>query len=396
MRQPLPHRRQQVGITLVEALVAMLIMAFGMVALSGLQTSLRRSSDDARQRTDAARIAQQTLESLRGFSQIQSATPSQAALGIFGYNDIASSTSPTAVVSNATSFNVSQTVTPVAAPPHLDVTVTVDWTDRAGTNRSLSLIGKISPVDPALAMAARFAPAFPISRSPFERHEAIPTAARDLGQGFSAAAPPGASGVFWVFNNITGRLTGICNVANRTLGTLTNSDIGNCQTGITGGAFVVSGYIRYATGTTTPSADTPASVALPVQVLANLTLSGAQAPACYNDSGSAAGAGQTYASYMCAIYPSTTSATPMWAGRIDLAGITLGTGGYSVYRYSADYDGNGTIDTPEHPRDYQNVSTSLSKQNFLVVDYAANAPTSTQANPTAGRYIDTSVVLHQP
>ena len=56
-------RRRQAGVTLIEAMVALLIMAFGMVALVGLQSNLRRSADLAKQRGEAIRIAQQQLSS---------------------------------------------------------------------------------------------------------------------------------------------------------------------------------------------------------------------------------------------------------------------------------------------------------------------------------------------
>lgn len=46
------------GVSLVEALVALLVMSFGMVALVGILSNLRRSEDLARQRGEAQRIAQ--------------------------------------------------------------------------------------------------------------------------------------------------------------------------------------------------------------------------------------------------------------------------------------------------------------------------------------------------
>ena len=51
------RRAIQRGVSLVEAIVAMAVMAFGMMAIVGLQTTLRQNSDIAKQRSEAVRIA---------------------------------------------------------------------------------------------------------------------------------------------------------------------------------------------------------------------------------------------------------------------------------------------------------------------------------------------------
>ena len=48
-------RPLQRGISLVEALVAMLVMSFGMLAIVGLQATLRLNADVAKQRAEAVR-----------------------------------------------------------------------------------------------------------------------------------------------------------------------------------------------------------------------------------------------------------------------------------------------------------------------------------------------------
>ena len=64
----------QRGVSLIEALVAMAIMAFGMLALLGLQGALRGNSDVSKQRSEAVRYAQEQIELLRGFSTLDTAT----------------------------------------------------------------------------------------------------------------------------------------------------------------------------------------------------------------------------------------------------------------------------------------------------------------------------------
>ncbi|NJK42622.1 MAG: hypothetical protein HC937_02765 [Aquincola sp.] len=46
------HTRRQSGFALLEALVAMLVMAFGMLAIASFQMNLSRSSDLAKQRAE--------------------------------------------------------------------------------------------------------------------------------------------------------------------------------------------------------------------------------------------------------------------------------------------------------------------------------------------------------
>ena len=61
------------GVSLVEAMVALAVMAFGMLAVVGVQSTLRLNGDIAKQRSEATRIAQETLEKGRSFQVIDSA-----------------------------------------------------------------------------------------------------------------------------------------------------------------------------------------------------------------------------------------------------------------------------------------------------------------------------------
>ena len=58
--------RQQ-GIFLIEALVALLVMAVGLVALVKFEATLAASGSVAKQRTEATMLAQREIETLRGF-----------------------------------------------------------------------------------------------------------------------------------------------------------------------------------------------------------------------------------------------------------------------------------------------------------------------------------------
>ncbi|MEQ1804904.1 MAG: pilus assembly protein PilV, partial [Burkholderiaceae bacterium] len=63
-------RRAQRGTTLLEGLVAFLVLSLGMLSVVRVQTQMRLNTDVARQRSEAVRIAQEDIERLRAFSVI--------------------------------------------------------------------------------------------------------------------------------------------------------------------------------------------------------------------------------------------------------------------------------------------------------------------------------------
>jgi Tfp pilus assembly protein PilV len=90
----------------MEVLIGIAIFAIGMLALASLQGALTRATVESKVRTEAASIAEQQIESQRGFGQLGATT------GVFDYSDIVSGTrtvpSPT---SSGITYTVTQTVT---------------------------------------------------------------------------------------------------------------------------------------------------------------------------------------------------------------------------------------------------------------------------------------------
>jgi Tfp pilus assembly protein PilV len=63
------HRRLVRGVSLVEALVSLAVMSFGMLGVVGVQATLRYNAEVSKQRSEAVRIGQEEMESLRSFVQ---------------------------------------------------------------------------------------------------------------------------------------------------------------------------------------------------------------------------------------------------------------------------------------------------------------------------------------
>lgn len=388
------HRQdsRQRGVTLIEAMVAVVVMAFGMVALAGLQGNFRRSADVAKQRGEAIRLSQQDVELQRAFSKLT--LPANPASGVRAFTDIVDGSDTLSTGTN-TSFAIERKVVALPEFGVTSVNTMVRWSDRTGENLQLSLDSLVSRVDPALATFLQQPVEGAPARRPLERSAQIPTGAKSLGDGSSAFKPVNGSSLVWVFNNLTGMITGKCDV-NKPLDDIVLADVAACKTNIIGMGFLVSGFVRFSTG---PVADpeVPASPALPMDVQIAVTVPAnylTPAYECFDNSPAIAGAQSTVA-YYCVIY-TKDAATTTWSGRINLSGIALGAGSYRVCRYSADYNGNGTIDNTEHPADYVKVNGSLSRQNFLVVSYANSCPAGQAADPANGRFINTATAQLQP
>ena len=137
------------GVALIEALVALAIMAFGMLGVIGMQATLRFNADASKQRSEAVRLAQEEIERWRDFSVLAS-TPGKAA-----FDDIASTAPATVALpgnSNATYTRTTTVAAAVAGDPLLKkVTVTVSWLDRRAASSTVTLTTVIAGIAPELA-----------------------------------------------------------------------------------------------------------------------------------------------------------------------------------------------------------------------------------------------------
>ena len=424
-----PVAVSQRGVTLIEALVALLVMSFGMLALVGLMTNLRYGVDLAQQRSEAMRIARAQLADLRAYSELNRGANTPATAKVYsGITNQTQSTSITPTDSNTT-YSVQRIVMPLASGGRgVVVRLQVTWVDRAGTPQLVNLDTVIAAIDPVFSAVVGFTPqAGPIAL-PSGRNPVIPNGAKQLDKNISAFRPSALGSAVWIFNNLTGVITGKCSIpAGTPVSTLTAANVAGCNNNTVG--LLLSGTVSFSNAN--PANPTsPEATAIPLgldivsgsYVLPKLDANGnpmkgssgniltntysASPPAfdCFNDSPGTASSNQLFVNYYCIVYATGTPAS--WAGKLVLTGLSVGdeSGSYRVCRYSADYDGSGDSYTPdkklldntEHPAVYGKVMGSLSRQNFLVVPGDHRCPAAPAVNPASGIFADYSTLQHQP
>ena len=412
------------GISLIEAVVALAVMAFGMLAYVGLQSTLRFNGDVAKQRSQAVRIAQEAIERWRAYSVIEpdGTKTNYADIATLGATTIADATS------NAV-YSLTRTVadsgTTPGAPRMKTLTVDVSWQDRNGDPQGVRLSTTLTASPPELAgTLAVSGSAGPLAQ-PQGRSPSVPVVAKDLGNGTSAFKPPGAGGgaIVWVFNNLSGVIVGVCNTVTTGQAALTAADVQSCSNNANG--LPLSGYVRFATDLMQPDAakaENPSSTALNLAVQLALTSTGHASPdhACYAAAPGSALTTSTAVPYFCAVFflPGTV---PLWSGMsfLEPLAVVEPAGGvawtiaadasdpasthYRVCRYTPASSDAQNIPNRLHPRNYSNVLAiePLTNQNFLVIragdDLTAfQCPTDVAPDPAAGDFVNSNTLPHQP
>ncbi len=418
-------RRKACGATLLEALVAFVVLLLTVAAVVRAQGQLRLGADVSRQRSEAVRLGQADLELLRAYAVIGAASGSRA------YAEIVSAAATvdgaSGYVSNA-AYLVTRAIQTGAADEARSAVVDVTWADRAGERHRVVLNTIVAAHDPAYSAALTLPPSGSPVRGAWGRSARIPLPARNLGDGRSAFKPFGSATVAWVFDNASGYVVASCSgiAAPRANADLLASDLVTCSSVR---AVLLSGIIRF-TSATPP--DPGNARDLPAALAVVLTTRGGpypSAPTCgsepvktvtYSGQGTLhvesvaiaatpaslglanwTESGDHHVAYHCLV---PLAADGTWSGRTTLApnGWTLGSGAADsrVCRYAADLDGSGAIDSNiEHPADYVGVAASLSNQNFLVIagnQSCPSAPAVRIAGAADDVFADLSTVTHQP
>ena len=379
----LQSRPFQRGISLIEALLALAVMALGMMGLVGVQSTLRNTSDVAKQRSEAVRIAQVEIERWRAFTAL-------AGGGSTNYVDMADAVA--AIVGTNASFTRTTNVTPMAAPlPGSALTVTVAWKDRTDQDQSVQLSTAIAAIAPELAGTLSVPGDGDVVRQPLGRNRGIPRDAKELGGGNSGWIPPNSPGIAWVFNNTTGLITLCTTTAAATAGLVYDliAPGGNNVVCTADKAVLVSGFLRYAMGAAQPSAaqaaeppsapsDAPASNLMEVRVN-HATVGFASPMQCVTEHvNPGPGVFDYFTAYYCAV-PVTVipGVTPHWTGSLSLgpaasmapALATMVTTKLKACRYHT-------------AASYALQSAPLTNRNFLLMRAGDGAAAFTCPNPT--------------
>jgi hypothetical protein len=361
------HARIKVqrGVSLVEAIVAMAVMAFGMMAIVGLQSTLRLNSDITKQRGEAVRIAEDAIEAWRAFSVIETTA------GRTAYNDIAlGALDDVAVNGSNTTFTLKRTVSP--GQGWKAFRVEVSWIDRTGLEQRVALNSVIGGADPALSGVLSVVPGGVPVRQPLGRSGGIPPTAIDLGGGKSAYRPPGAPDTtVWVFDNLTGVITSVCNFPGEDLSLLVPAD--NC---VEQPSWLISGFVRFSFGPN-PSATVPASEQIDLRMVAVAVGDAFADGECFVTP--VQDPKLTYTSYRCRV---PQSADTTWTGTIlltpppvpdpppDSPDPQLDLATHDVCRYGAAVN----VDKPR----FQGLNRSLGSENYLVIDQGIACPFGTR------------------
>ncbi len=404
-------------------------MAFGMMAIVGLQTTLRQNSDIAKQRSEAVRIAEEAIEQWRAFSAIETTTGRKAYDDLAGpLDDIVFDADNPARITNTT-FTLQQTVA-AFAPGLKSIQAAVSWTDRTGKLQSVTLNSIIAKADPALSGMLTMEPGgAPSMVPPLGRNPAIPVEARDMQDGKSAFMPAGAGGgVLWVFDNLIGVIVGVCNTVVTGQAALTQADTQACVDSTIGPAVQLSGVVRFSTGFIQPTAansENPTSTALNLAVTLTLSSTGHPTPNhnCFvKDPPLSASTTDIAVRYYCAIL-FNANAPLVWSGISELAPLPfllnlppdyvpwaladdaddVRATRYRICRYTPATSDTQAIPNQLHPRTYTHVTAveQLKNQNFLVIRAGNDTdtfqcPPDVLADPATGDFVNSNTLLHQP
>jgi Tfp pilus assembly protein PilV len=395
---PLPHRFQQRGITLLEALVGFVLLSLALLGAAHLHTVSRQSSEIARQSTEAIHLAQRSIEALRSAPAPASHAPAPP-----GITD-----TTTEVPGQTTRYTLRQNLSGAADAFLRSAAVTVDWTDRSGMPRQVGLHTQINRLPPMYSAVLSLAPARtpplgrPLPRAehgPGPEHPDIdlPPDTRHLEENRGLWKPPGPGEVAYVLDLATGRIVSRCKVApSADTRSITATALQGACTAFQ--AVLLQGHVRFSLGAS-PDPRQANDPPLPFEAELSLDPDTRPRPVCETRSMKtvrhgvdgvlrtrtvAAAArpsdlgilqwqetGERFATYACVLTPPATGTG--WSGRWSLRpdGWTLGTtaADRKVCRYRDDLDASGPIDDrqPEHPARYEQIRGSLSQQNYLVV-----------------------------
>lgn len=410
------RKRGQFGFTIIEALISLVIMGFGILSLAGMQTALSRNADDAKQRTEAVRLAQEKIEAFRSYTGIASTVVGQATTSItaLNWNALVSGTESIDPHTTNTTYTRTWTIGGSSGDPMRGLTVNMAWTDRAGEPQTVSISSVLSKTDPADSGYLGFP--LPLNtnlKRPKNRNLDIPIPAIDLGNGESTVKF-GTEGKYVVFGNISGDVVKICTPT--LTGTPTNADIIAALTSANSGTsnciqitgYIIAGYVGRDSSVSNVDWNALESGLGIDYTGITRNAAGAENITCQFGNATNQNTGATipdFKYYLCVVPLAAPTPAPStngpynWSGTIRIAGPSawnISANKYYVCRYQYTTTNSLTDANPRNVQPYVEVNKSIDQQNYLIATTAnatsATSPTCpasmTVANVSAG-------VLHQ-
>ncbi|MGL1835086.1 type IV pilus modification PilV family protein [Rhodocyclaceae bacterium SMB388] len=372
-------RRRSHGFTLIEALVSVAIMGFGLMALSRFQTLMIQGTGFNREQTIAVELAEARLEAFRSFE-----TLAPDGDGLSYATDITDGSDE--LSAGLATFSRNWTVVERTTPGrHKAVRVGVAWVDAHGVPREVEAATLISANNPHwLPATAAYAgsdaggahPPFSVQA----RHPAVPVGALDQGDGTSVFTPPGAVDTVEItLDNITGEVTSVERIDPDPSSPDIPEDAGGDSPPDETAYYLLAGHVGFDTRLPGPvsSADSDIGVML-------LEPTGLAHPdhECWDDSATPAGLKPypDHISYVCIVAANALATIGgltrhVWSGRLRLSldGVQHAPYGWGsthpdrVCRYAA---------TPDP---YEHIDRSLANQNYVIVSAGLACPDGTFA-----------------
>lgn len=406
-------RRGQLGFSIIEALISLVIMGFGILSLAGMQSALSRNSDDAKQRTEAVRLAQEKIESLRSYTGISSTIVGQGTTSNTALNWNALTGSTDSITTNAV-YTRTWAIGGASGDPMRGLTVNVAWMDRVGEAQTISLSSILSKTDPSDSGFLGFP--LPLNtnlKRPKDRNLDIPIPAINIGNGESAVKF-GTDGKYVVLNNISADVVKICTPSltgtpssAAIIAALTSVDAStrNCSD-ITG--YIVAGYVgRDGSVSNTDWDAIKNGIGIDYSGITR-NLAGATNISCQFGDAVNQTTGATiadYKYYLCVVplaapTPALSTNGPYnWSGTVRIAGPAIWNNSgnkYFVCRYEYVATNSLTDVNQRNVQPYVAVNKSIDQQNYLI---ATTANATSTASPTCPSSMAASgvsaAVLHQ-
>lgn len=187
-------RTQQHGVSLIEALIALVIMAVGILSIAKLNSFLIDVGGQAKARAQAVQLAEAKVEEWRSiivnssFNSVPSTCPPPVPPTVVGSETL---TSVFAVGQSSAQFtrawSIEKTCSLSDEVTGARVEVTVSWLDRASVTQSVTVSSLIAWDDPGMAAGL-----WKSESSPSGGYARVPTGRATLGAG--TVAPPGSVG----------------------------------------------------------------------------------------------------------------------------------------------------------------------------------------------------------